>query len=140
MQNRTYTFGQSIPQHGETMPKVKERVSEFGERLTTLRKAAGYTQVELAAAIGTTQRMVAYYESRAEKAPAALLPQMAEVLGISSDALLGIAQPRKPKAPDTRLQRRLRQIEKMGGKERRQVLQVLDTFIEHARFQQQANG
>ena len=62
------------------MPKAKERTSDFGARLTELRKAAGYTQVELAAALGTTQRMIAYYESRAEKAPAALLPQMAAAL------------------------------------------------------------
>jgi transcriptional regulator with XRE-family HTH domain len=58
---------------GDVMPKAKERTSDFGARLTELRKAAGYTQVELAAALGTTQRMIAYYESRAEKAPAALL-------------------------------------------------------------------
>jgi transcriptional regulator with XRE-family HTH domain len=62
------------------MPKPKKHVTEFAARLTVLRKAAGYTQVELAAALGTTQRMIAYYESRAEKAPAALLPQMAEAL------------------------------------------------------------
>jgi transcriptional regulator with XRE-family HTH domain len=62
------------------MPKVKERTTDFGARLTEIRKAAGYTQVELAAALGTTQRMIAYYESRAEKAPAALLPQMASTL------------------------------------------------------------
>jgi transcriptional regulator with XRE-family HTH domain len=89
------------------MPKAKKRVTEFGARLTTLRKAAGYTEVELAAALGTTQRMIAYYESRAEKAPAALLPQMAEVLGVSADELLGIKPLKrsKSKPPDTRLQR-----------------------------------
>lgn len=36
--------------------------ASFGERLTALRKAAGFTQVELAAELGAFQRMVAYYE------------------------------------------------------------------------------
>jgi transcriptional regulator with XRE-family HTH domain len=90
MQIGPYTFGQPSASPGDAMPKAKERTSELGARLTELRKAAGYTQVELAAALGTTQRMIAYYESRAEKAPAALLPQMAATLGVSADELLGI--------------------------------------------------
>lgn len=35
------------------------------------------------AELGTTQLMIAYYESRAEKAPAALLPKMAAALGVA---------------------------------------------------------
>jgi transcriptional regulator with XRE-family HTH domain len=112
------------------MPKVKDRTSDFGARLTQLRKAAGYTQVELAQALGTTQRMIAYYESRAEKAPAALLPQLAEALGVSTDEILGIKPLKKGKKPDTRLQRRLQQIEKLDPKARRQITQLLDTFLE----------
>lgn len=107
---------------------------------TALRKAAGYTQVELAQALGTTQRMITYYETRAEKAPATLLPRMAEVLGVSTDELLGIKAPRRSKSPDTRLQRRLQQIEKMPASEKRHILHMLDTFIEHARLKQQAKG
>lgn len=124
------------------MPKAKKRVTEFGARLTTLRKAAGYTQVELAAALGTTQRMIAYYEGRAEKAPAALLPQMAEVLGVSADELLGIKPLKrsKSKQPDTRLQRRLQRIEKLDPKARRQVTQLLDTFIEREELKQRLNA
>lgn len=120
------------------MPKDVERASEFGTRLTAFRKAAGYTQVELAEVLNTTQRMITYYETRAEKAPAALLPKMAEVLGVSADALLGIKQPKKSKVTDTRLQRRLQQVEKLDIKERRQVLQLLDAFIERAQFKQRA--
>jgi transcriptional regulator with XRE-family HTH domain len=122
------------------MPKSPEHVSEFGARLSVFRKAAGYTQVELAEALGTTQRMITYYETRAEKAPAALLPKLAEVLGVTTDALLGIPSPRKAKAPDTRFQRRLQQIEKMPASEKRYILHMLDTFIEHARLKQQTDG
>lgn len=116
------------------MPRARERTTEFGARLTALRKAAGYTQVELAAELGTTQRMIAYYESRAEKAPAALLPKLAAALGVSADELLGIKPLRKGRKPDTQLQRRLQRIEKLDPKDKRQVLQLLDAFLERERL------
>jgi transcriptional regulator with XRE-family HTH domain len=136
MQSHPYTFGPSLNPRGDDMPKVKDRTSDFGARLTQLRKAAGYTQVELAQALGTTQRMIAYYESRAEKAPAALLPQLAEALGVSTDEILGIKPLKKGKKPDTRLQRRLQQIEKLDPKARRQITQLLDTFLEREELKQ----
>jgi transcriptional regulator with XRE-family HTH domain len=37
-------------------------ITGFGERLATLRKAAGFTQTELANELGISQRMVAYCE------------------------------------------------------------------------------
>lgn len=142
MQIEPYTHGQPFAPRGDDMPKAKNRATQFGARLTALRKAAGYTQVELAAALGTTQRMIAYYESRAEKAPAALLPKMAEVLGVSADELLGIKplKQAKSKQPDTRLQRRLQRIEKLDPKARRQVTQLLDTFIEREELKQRLNA
>jgi len=130
VENRTYAREHWIEPQYSPMPRAKTRASAFGARLTELRKAAGYTQAELATALDTTQRMIAYYETRAEKAPAALLPQMAQALGVSVDVLLGLKAAKKTKKPDTRLQRRLQQIEKLGPKERRQLLQVIDAFIE----------
>ena len=38
----------------------------FGTRLVALRKAAGYTQQQLADELGVTRRMVAYYETESE--------------------------------------------------------------------------
>ena len=113
----------------------------FGIRLATLRKAAGITQTAFAAEIGISQRMMAYYEGPTAHPPANLLPRMAQALGVSVDALLGneTAQ-RRRKATDTRLQRRLQQIEKLDAGERRQVLQVLDAFIERGQLKRRAQG
>jgi hypothetical protein len=81
-------------------------------------------------------------ETRAEKAPAALLPQMAEVLGVSADVILGIKPLKKVKSkqPDTRLQWRLQRIEKLDPKARRQITQLLDTFIEREELKQRINA
>jgi transcriptional regulator with XRE-family HTH domain len=120
------------------MPKRKTTVIEhFGERLAALRKAAGYTQVEFAAELAITQRMVAYYEAPDAHPPAHLLPQMAEALGIRVDVLLGIEPPRRGKKLATnRLERRLMEIEKLGTAEKRQIIQIIDTFIERGKLKQ----
>ena len=120
------------------MPKRKTEVIEsFGERLAQLRKAAGYTQVEFAAEVGITQRMVAYYEAPSAQPPAHLLPQMAQALGVGVDVLLGMATPRRAKKIATnRLERRLLEIEKFDAKTKRQVMQLLDTFITNQKLRQ----
>jgi transcriptional regulator with XRE-family HTH domain len=120
------------------MPKRKTEVIEsFGERLAQLRKAAGYTQVEFASEVEITQRMVAYYEAPDAHPPAHLLPRMAQALGVSVDALLGMNQPRRPKQFATnRLERRLLEIEKLNPKAKRQITQWLDTFIEGEKLKQ----
>jgi len=120
------------------MPKRKTDVIEsFGERLAQLRKAAGYTQVEFAAEIGITQRMVAYYEAPGAQPPAHLLPQMAQALGVGTDVLLGMSAPRRvKKIGASRLERRLIQIEKLDTQAKRQIAQILDTFIERERLKQ----
>ena len=116
------------------MPKyVSATLADFGKRLAQLRKDAGYTQQELADEIGSTRRVMAYYETESEHPPANLLVDLAKALNVTTDELLGV-KPVKPKAAktDNRLQRRFQQIEKLPAKERRQLVQVIDTFLKAA--------
>jgi transcriptional regulator with XRE-family HTH domain len=108
----------------------------FGARLAELRKAAGFTQVEMAAELGISQRMVAYYESPNAAPPAHLLPHMATALGVSIDEMFGRTTKRKlvKQEGDSRLRRRLLAIEKLDVAEKRQVLQLLDAFIERGQL------
>lgn len=50
--------------------------------------------------------------------------------------LLGIKPIKKTVKTDTRLQRRVKQIEKLETKDKRQVMQMLDTFIENAQLKE----
>lgn len=124
------------------MSKRKTHViARFGERLAHLRKVAGHTQAELAAEVGITQRMVAYGEAPKAQPQAHSLPQMAHVLGAGADVLLGMAQPCKVERPGTHsLERRLLAIEKLDPKAKRQVTQLLDTFIEREKLKQRVNA
>ncbi len=112
----------------------------FGERLAALRRAAGYTQMELAEEIGTTQRMLAYYEGQTEYPPVHLLPALAQALSVSTDALLGVVAVKRMRGPSGRLHRRLAQLESMPPQAKRQVLQVLDTFLDRERLKKQVAG
>ena len=119
-----------------TMPKRKDATSGgFGARLAQLRKTAGFTQQDLADAIGVSRRMIAYYEVQSEHPPTTLLPAIAQALDVTTDELLGSTPVKKRTPPkDARLQRRLQQIEKLDPTEQRHVLQVIDAFIERGQL------
>ena len=117
--------------------------SGFGERMCALRKAAGFTQAELAAELGISQRMVAYYEHPEAMPPAHLLPAIAQALGVSLDDLYGRTPPRKRLAKqegDSRLRRRLLAIEKLETNDKRQLLQLIDAFIERGQLKRKVGG
>lgn len=116
--------------------------STFNQRLAELRKAAGFTQVELAAEINISQRMMAYYESPNATPPANLLPAIATALGVTIDELFGRSTPRRlvKQDGDSRLRRRLLAIEKLDGTEKRQVLQLLDAFIERGQLKRKVGN
>jgi transcriptional regulator with XRE-family HTH domain len=47
---------------GKRIAATKQTSANFGERLAALREAAGFTQVEVAAELGISQRIVAFIE------------------------------------------------------------------------------
>jgi transcriptional regulator with XRE-family HTH domain len=125
------------------MAQEKKAVHEsFGARLAALRKAAGYTQAALGAELGVSQRMIAYYESPEANPPATMLAAMATVLGISVDVLVGVAPlpKRTGKVGNSRVQRRLQQLEKLGPQEQRQVWQLVDVLVERERLKRHARA
>ena len=111
--------------------QAAEVEASFRPRLAGLRKAAGLTQIGLAAELGISQRMVAYYESPA-----------ATALGVTIDEMFGPPAKRKlaKQEGDSRLRRRLLAIEKLDVAEKRQVLQVIDAFIERGQLKRKAES
>jgi len=124
------------------MPKTrKQQTMSFGARLVELRRQAGFTQQELADEVGVSRRMIAYYEVQSEHPPTHLVPAIAQALNVSTDELLGAAPVRKAaRTKDSRLHRRLQQIEKLDAAEKRQILQVLDTLLESAQLKRKVQS
>jgi hypothetical protein len=89
----------------------------------------------LATELGISHLMVAYYET-AGYCPLDLLPCLARVLGVTTDALLGNTGRKARKEAsnhDSRLWRRFAQIEKLSPAERKPIIQVLDAFLAKAK-------
>lgn len=140
LKNRPYNFGHQHAHWSREMPKQKnDLVPGMGARLAALRKAAGYTQTELGEELGVSQRVIAYYEGETDYPPSLLLPGLAKALKVTTDELLGIAPMKKAAKPgNSRLQRRIQDIEKLDARQKRQIMQFLDTFIENEKLKRKA--
>jgi len=125
-------------QEESVMPKRRMLLEEgeaFGEKLARLRQAAGYSQRDLASELGISQRMVAYYEKETEYPPTHLLSLLAKVLKVSADQLLGLEKEKgNGRHHDNRLWRRFSQVEKLPTPLRKQIVQILDAFLEREKL------
>jgi transcriptional regulator with XRE-family HTH domain len=113
------------------MPAKKEPETAFGKRLFTLRKACGLTQIQLAEALGTTQRVISYYETEAELPPAAAIISLARILHVSTDELLGVrpAKSNGHSSPERqRLWKRFQKMEALPTKDQRAVIRLINSL------------
>jgi transcriptional regulator with XRE-family HTH domain len=120
------------------MPAKKPPQTSFGQRMFALRKARGLTQVDLAKALGTTQRVISYYETGAPLPSASFLVALAQTLAVTTDELLG-ARPAKlnqEKPQRRRLWKRFQRMESLPERDQRAVIRVLsrlDTIVARSR-------
>jgi len=110
---------------------VKERtVKGFGKRLREIRRRRGLTQGELGAAVGVSNRVIAYYEQDDAQPPGPLLAELARVLKASSDELLGLQPVKDGTSPRTaRLLKRLRRVEELPPADQRALLKLVDALV-----------
>jgi len=117
----------------DAMPRRKYGETSFGERLTSIRKARGLTQVQLAEVAGTTQRAISYYETEAGFPPAPAVIDLAKALQVSTDELLGIKPPKVERIdsdPETRrLWRRFQQIAALPEKDQKAVIRLINSLV-----------
>ena len=82
----------------------------IGKRIMTLRKGKGLTQEQLAERVSVSPQAVSKWENDVSCPDIAIIPKLAEVLGVSTDELLGV-KPFEPRpaaarsAPDHRPRR-----------------------------------
>ena len=89
--------------------------------LQNIRKARGLTQVQLAEAALTTQRVISYYETEAGFPPAPTVVDLALALKVTTDELLGIKPPKVERIDDDSEARRMwKRFQMVGVPERDQ--------------------
>lgn len=107
----------------------------FGARLRRLRSARGLTQRELGERVRLSQRMVAYYETQGGTPSAPLVAEIAKLLRVSVDELVGGSKratspsPAPSSGAELRLWRRFKQLQTLPPQKQRTVLQVLDDAL-----------
>ena len=113
------------------MAAKKEPHTAFGKRLFALRKTRGLTQVQLAEALGTTQRVISYYETEAELPPSTAIIPLARVLEVSTDELLGL-RPTEPNGNSSvqkqRLWKRFQKMDVLPTKDQRAVIRLINSL------------
>jgi transcriptional regulator with XRE-family HTH domain len=87
------------------MPGKKRTPPGFAARLRTYRIERRLSQTDLATAIGTSQRMISNYETSSVQPTAAVLVDLARVLRVSADLLLGLRKLRRDLSPDRKRER-----------------------------------
>lgn len=131
--NNSYYNGRKDFTEETLVPKKRKELNAngepFGKRLARLQQAAGFSQYTLADEIGISQRMVAYYEGETNHPPTHLLPALAKALGVTTDQLLGLEK-ENPRNRDFQLWRRFSKVAKLPPQKRKQIVQIVDTFLE----------
>ena len=105
----------------------------LGERIATLRKARGITQVQLAEMLGVSQQTIQAYEVGRRRIQVSTLPIVARTLTVSLEALFGErSQAARKRGPISRLQQQIEAISQLPRTQQRFVTQMLDNVLVQA--------
>jgi transcriptional regulator with XRE-family HTH domain len=88
--NPTDLFFDEVPMSEENRREPSADTIRIANRLTTLRKQQGISQLEICKKLGLTQSMMSRYENGTRRIPSELLIQFAKAIGVSSDEILGL--------------------------------------------------
>lgn len=108
----------------------------IGEKIRTLRKSKGWTQVDLAEKLGTSQKVITTYETGRHKPPLEWLPTLARLFGVSIEELIGKngVKPQEAKRhvhKNSRLALMQKFYEKLPPSEQRVILKQVKNLVGH---------
>ena len=104
----------------------------LGRRIAELRKQQGYTQAQLADMIDVKQYVVASYETGRRRPSAALIPELARILGVTVEELIGIDQDRRKPGPTPKLQQQIEQLQRLPKSKQKFDSEFLETVLQQA--------
>jgi transcriptional regulator with XRE-family HTH domain len=125
------------------LPPLNLGDETLGQRIARLRKAKGYTQTDLAQElaqgesaqkeISNIRVLISDYERNKIRPHYEMIVRLALVLGVTADELLGIKQPKKKNdEPSLKIQKRMKNVEKLPPAQQKVLLKTIDTFLKAA--------
>ena len=111
----------------------RQQTETIGQRLARLRRDRGITQAELAEKLGMTQPMISGYEHGTLRLHGELIVELARILSVSADEILGLGESKGVPAPkNRRLLRRLHELDQLPRRDQQALLRTIDAFLRKA--------
>jgi len=122
------------------LPTLNLGNEPLGQRIARLRKAKGYTQTDLAKELSQGEPsereihnirvLISDYERNKIRPNYEMIIRLALALCVTADVLLGI-KPSKNKnnKPNLKIQKRIKDIEKLSSSQQKTLLKTIDTFF-----------
>jgi transcriptional regulator with XRE-family HTH domain len=102
---------------------------QLGERIAQARTQAGLTQKQLAQKLGTTQRVVTYWEREALGLRAEQLVQLAEALGVSADYFLGRQTKKRGSGPTGKARLVFERVSQLPRFQQQRILSTVEDML-----------
>ncbi len=117
----------------ENRKPTSERTQEIAERLMHVRQKKAINQRDFCARLGISQPMMSHYERGERRIPSDLLAEMAAILGVSSDVLLGLKRSANKSsqemAPETKkLWKKFQQVAILPEHDQRAVIRLINSL------------
>ena|SRR3990172_2478172 len=124
-----------LPWKEKTLSKLrgvatKKGMETIAQRVARIRKERGITQKELARLLNVAQSNISDFERGALRLHGELIIQLAKILGVSADELLGLEETKDAGTiKNRRLLRRVQQIDKLSKRDQEALLRTIDAFL-----------
>ena len=110
------------------MPRRKNPIGSFAQRLVQIRKAGGLSQYDLADLAGVSQRMIAHYETKFRNPASDTVIRLAKALKINISDLMGNKSIRIKEGIDRKVIKKAKLLEGLSPKDKKAVMQMIDTL------------
>ena len=109
------------------MPRKKRQKESFPQRLASIRKMKGLTQVEVSRLTGISTRMICHYETKIRNPAPETVLRLAKALNISIDELMGYQPIKREESTGSRkLARKMKVFDKLPEKEQKKIIDYIN--------------
>ena len=106
----------------------------LGDNIRRLRKEMGWTQIDLAEKLNSTQSLVAAYENNRKYPSHKRLKLLAELFDVGLDELVGEKPLKKREvSKNPKLLKKFEQLQKLSAADQRAVFKMIDGLLERKR-------
>jgi transcriptional regulator with XRE-family HTH domain len=111
-------------------PDEQQFLKILGTRIAKLRKEQGLSQQSVADKLGIAQQSYAHYEVGRVRMPLWMLPQIAQLFGVSTDELIGESTKPGKRGPASRLQQQIERLSSLPQAKQRLVMEMLEGVLQ----------